>query len=126
MALKRLPYAADIAVCLPRRSTFKLRGIVKNIHQLGAANPLSLECQYFSRLCCDDSAEEKVLCVFVSYIIIIIAKKKRGENSAFFLAIIAFYAFGLMLIAALLLEWPPQTDKHKKPLNTVDSDELRG
>ena len=42
MALKRLPYAADITVCLPRRSTFKLRGIVKNIHQLSAANPLSL------------------------------------------------------------------------------------
>ena len=125
MALKRLPYAADIAVCLPRRSTFKLRGIVKNIHQLGAANPLSLECQYFSRLCCDDSAEEKVLCVFVSYIIIIIAKKKEGK-------LCIFSRHNCLLCIRLNVNCrppfgvAPQTDKHKKPLNTVDSDELRG
>ena len=95
-ALKRLPYAADIAVCLPRRSTFKLRGIVKNIHQLSAANPLSL---VVSLDWCVNTfpgfaatTAEKVFCVVHHYH----RHKKRRENSAFFLAIIALYAFGLM------------------------------
>ena len=66
MALKRLPYAADIAVCLPRRSTFKLRGIVKNIHQLSAANSLSLVVSLdwcVNTLLCHTTTAEKVLCV---------------------------------------------------------------
>ena len=116
MALKRLPYAADITVCLPRRSTFKLRGIVKNIHQLSAANPLSLVVSL--DWCVNTfpgfaaSTAEKVLCVLCRTSS---SQKKEGKLCIFSRHNCPL-CIRLNVIATLLSEWP-QTDKHKKPLN---------
>ena len=70
---------------------------LKNIHQLSAANPLSL---VVSLDWCVNTfpgfaatTAEKVFCVVHHHHH---RHKKRRENSAFFLAIIALYAFGLM------------------------------
>jgi hypothetical protein len=75
-------------------ATLRAQGHRKNIHQLSAANSLSL---VVSLDWCVNTfpgfaatTAEKVFCVVHHH------HKKGGENSAFFLAIIALYAIGLM------------------------------
>ena len=130
MALKRLPYAADIAVCLPRRSTFKLRGIVKNIRQLSAANSLSLVVSLdwcVNTLLCHTMTAEKVLCVLCRT-----SSSQKGEGKLcifFFSRHNCSLCIRLNVIAALLSRGavPPNGQTQKTFKHFIkDSDELRG
>ena len=95
-----------------RFKTFKLRGIIHTAIEC-CANPLSLVVSLdwcVNTLLCHNGSGEGFMCFCVSYII---AKGGGKLCIFFFLAIIALYAFGLMLIAALLLEWPPKRTNTK-------------